>query len=350
MNFHHCENVLKILRTQGVGYKYFWQLLQERDTVTNILTFLRKREFTIPSDQEISKIITMHQKKGIQMLCYCNSEYPALLKEIEGYPPILFYKGNLSLLKKRSIAIVGARNASLSGLKVAQKMAYDLSQYYDCSVFSGFARGIDTAAHQGSLEAGTVAVLAQGIDVIYPPENKKLYENIQESGLLLSHLTYDVKPTIYSFPVRNKILAGLVQSVAIVEAAYNSGTMITAQSALDFNKDLFVVPGSPLDPRYKGSHKLIKEGAILVEGVYDILEYLGIESQKVYEPCISKEKKNINSLKNNILNFLSYDGQSLDDLVLCFGRVKISAINSALSELEIENTIIRDKKGLIYKK
>jgi DNA processing protein len=181
--------------------------------------------------------------------------------------------GHPHLLKKEMVAIVGARNASALARKFAETLSRDLG-FAGLVVASGLARGIDTSAHEAALAVGTVAVLAGGVDIIYPPENEKLYAAIKERGVILSEMRLGEAPQARHFPRRNRIISGLSRGVVVVEAAEKSGSLITAQCALDQGREIFAVPGSPLDPRARGANRLIKEGAILTESAEDVLSVL----------------------------------------------------------------------------
>jgi DNA processing protein len=187
--------------------------------------------------------------------------------------------GRHDLLNRSCVGIVGARNASLNGRKFAESLARDLGQAGHV-VASGLARGIDTAAHEGSLPSGTIAVVAGGIDVIYPPENKTLYARIAEEGLIIAESAFGQEPFAQSFPRRNRIISGLSQGVVVVEASLRSGSLITARMAAEQGRDVFAVPGHPLDPRAEGTNSLLRDGAILVRSADDVLQDLGHFSTK----------------------------------------------------------------------
>lgn len=201
--------------------------------------------------------------------------YPALLAEIHVPPAALFVRGDLGCGDRRKVAIVGSRRASLSGIRLARSLARDLAAS-GFTVVSGLARGIDTAAHQGALEGGgrTVAVLGSGIDLVYPPENRPLADEISVHGAVVSEHGPGVEPLPWHFPLRNRIISGLTMGAVVVEAAPRSGALITARCALEQNRCVFAVPGKPGDPRSGGVNRLLKDGAKLVENIDDILEEL----------------------------------------------------------------------------
>jgi len=210
---------------------------------------------------------------GIEYLLIGEAGYPEQLVAISDAPPVLTVIGDTGLLEKRSIAVVGARNCSAGGLKFTHSVCRDLS-VNGFAIVSGMARGIDTAAHQASLEEGTVACLAGGIDVIYPPENASLYDAIAKKGLLISEMPPGTKPLARHFPRRNRIVSGLAIGLLVVEAARKSGSLISARYAAEQGREVFAVPGSPLDPRAQGSNQLIKDGAALIQCADDIIAEL----------------------------------------------------------------------------
>jgi DNA processing protein len=213
---------------------------------------------------------------GARLLRWSDPEYPANLREIADPPPYLFIQGRLNPAEKQYLAVVGARAASDAGRHMARRLGLELAAK-GLIVVSGLARGIDTEAHQGALDAGgrTVAVLGCGIDVVYPAENRKLAQAIVESdGALLSELPIGTPPMAENFPGRNRILSGLCLGVVVVEAAERSGSLITARTALDQNRQVFAVPGSPVSGRSRGSNRLLRDGARLVECVEDVIEEL----------------------------------------------------------------------------
>jgi DNA processing protein len=199
--------------------------------------------------------------------------YPSLLAGLESAPPVLSARGDVFLLERPAVAIVGARNASAAGVRFARQMAADLSAQ-DIVIVSGLARGIDAAAHQGAMAGGTIAVVAGGVDVVYPPENAALMAEIAEKGLILAEQMPGVEPQARHFPRRNRIIAGLAAGTLVVEGAPKSGSLITARVAAEAGREVMAVPGSPLDPRAQGCNILIREGATLVQTAADVIEAL----------------------------------------------------------------------------
>jgi DNA processing protein len=210
---------------------------------------------------------------GARTITFADSAYPPLLRETPVPPPVLFHKGSLDDMSAGAVAIVGSRRATLGGRKLAWHLARELAQR-GLTVVSGLARGIDTSAHRGALEAGgpTIAVLGCGLDVVYPPENKNLAARIESSGALLTEFVPGTPPLRQNFPMRNRIISGLSLGTVVVEAAENSGALITAGFALEHNRSVFAVPGAPGIRGSRGTNSLLRQGARLVESVEDILD------------------------------------------------------------------------------
>lgn len=210
---------------------------------------------------------------GARILRADQSEFPALLGHLSPPPPVLTVLGDLSLASRNCVAIVGARDASAAGRKLAREIAQDLSNA-GIVIVSGLARGIDGEAHSAALSGGTVAVLGGGIDHIYPPQHERLYHRVAESGLLISESPLGYRATARDFPRRNRIITGICRAVLLVEAAERSGSLISARTALEQNRDVMAIPGSPLDPRYAGTNRLLRDGALLVRHADDVVELL----------------------------------------------------------------------------
>jgi DNA processing protein len=271
---------LRLARTENVGPVTFRNLLARFGTASAALEELPRlaarggnRNFILPDESGIAREIEGLAKLGGWLIAACEPDYPQGLKALEAPPPVIGVLGHPHLLKKEMIAIVGARNASALARKFAETLSRDLG-FAGLVVASGLARGIDTSAHEAALAVGTVAVLAGGVDIIYPPENEKLYAAIKERGVILSEMQLGEAPQARHFPRRNRIISGLARGVVVVEAAERSGSLITAQYALEQGREIFAVPGSPLDPRAKGANRLIKDGATLTESAEDILSVL----------------------------------------------------------------------------
>lgn len=280
---HQTEDVLldwlQLSRSENVGPLTFHRLLQRYKTAANALEALPdlaaqgglKRPLKIAERPDVEKEVSLIYQLGAEILTLESPFYPPLLRHIDSPPPLLTVKGRLDLLQSSLFAIVGARNASAMGKKMAYKLAENLC-HEGWFITSGLARGIDAAAHQGSLLKGTIAVLAGGIDCIYPAENESLYTKISTEGILVAESPFGTQPQATLFPRRNRIISGISRCVLVVEAALKSGSLITARYAIEQGRDVFAIPGHPLDPRARGCNQLIKNGAILVESIEDIIQ------------------------------------------------------------------------------
>jgi len=270
---------LRLIRTENVGPRSFQTLMEIYGNAGNALQAvpnLSKKgggQIKPFSDSAANKEIEALTKRGDKIVLACEQSYPKLLREIKDFPPVLTVQGDLACLEKDSVAIVGSRSASANGCKIAQMMAADLGKA-KYLVTSGLARGIDTAAHNGALQSGTVAVVAGGIDVIYPPENKDLFYKITENGAVITEMPLGSVPKPQHFPRRNRIISGMSAATVVVEANLRSGSLITSRFALEQGREVFGVPGSPLDARCKGPNSLIKDGAYIAESAEDIISVL----------------------------------------------------------------------------
>ena len=275
--------------------------------------------------------------------------YPPLLDQIETAPPILTIKGDPALLARRAVAIVGARNASGAAIRFARMLAHDLGEQ-GWLVVSGLARGIDTAAHVGSIGAGTAAVIAGGIDMVYPPENAALQNDIAERGVLVAEQPPGVEPRARHFPYRNRIIAGLAAGTVVVEAAPKSGSLITARLAADFGREVMAVPGSPLDPRAQGCNLLIREGATLVQSAADIVEALGpiggvaVPPADRFDPAPSATADD--GARRAIVDLLGPVPLPVDELIRQAG-VETGIAQMVLLELELGGRLERHAGGRV---
>jgi len=267
---------LRLARTPNVGSVTFAHLIARFGSATAALKELprlaqRGGAALVPA-AETDELERLTQFGG-RILCSCEPDYPKGLAALDAPPPLISILGHASLLARETVAIVGARNASALGRKLAGQIAADLGQA-GFAISSGLARGIDAAAHEASLATGTAAVVAGGIDIIYPPENADLYERIRAQGVIVSEMPFGERPQARHFPRRNRLISGLARGVVVVEAAEGSGSLITARFALEQNREIFAVPGSPLDPRARGTNRLIREGATLTESAEDVIAAL----------------------------------------------------------------------------
>ena len=273
---------LRLIRSDNVGPVTYFQLLDHFGSANAALQALpdlarrggRARPPRVPSVAEAEAEIAAAAKQGAKLITAGEPSYPAILATVTDAPPILYMLGRGELLLQRAVAIVGARNASGNGIRFARQLAGELGGA-GLVVVSGLARGIDTAAHQGALATGTIAVMAGGVDVVYPPENDRLHAEIAERGCVVSEMPPGLEPQARHFPRRNRIVSGLSLGVVVVEASPKSGSLITARLAGEQGREVFAVPGSPLDPRARGTNGLIRQGATLTEGAADVLAELG---------------------------------------------------------------------------
>lgn len=307
-------DILRLIRSENVGPRNFFSLLRlfgdpalAIDKIPELsMRGGRSQPIKIYSKNDAYKELELLEKNNAHIITYDSLEYSKLLLQIPDAPPILSYKGNIGLLnQKRCIGVVGSRNASINGIHLTQKIVKDLV-HQNYIVVSGLARGIDTAAHKVS-PSNTIAVIAGGIDHIYPYENKKLYEQIANDGLLIAELPIGSKPLGKHFPQRNRLISGLTLGTLVIEAGLQSGSLITARCALEQNRELFVVPGFPRDPRCMGSNKLLKEGAHLVESAEDVINNL-----PNYE-VMTESLEEISSNDNAFKGAKSYDISKVDD-------------------------------------
>lgn len=351
---------LQLIRSENVGPITFRRLLEYYVTPAVALKALpdlakkggAKKPITLADRGVCEKEMRAAHKAGVELLCMPEAEYPRLLRHIDDAPPVLMLRGHRSLLQKPMVAIVGTRNASLNGRKFADRLAVDLGDA-GFVVVSGMARGIDGAAHAGALSSGTVAVLGGGVDVVYPQENAKLYDDIVARGAIVSELPLGAAPMISGFPRRNRIISGLSLGVVVIEAALQSGSLITARMALEQGREVFAVPGSPIDPRCLGSNNLIREGATLVEGVADVLKIVrpqlpglaedervsGFASAAVKLPDMSDEAE-MDRARAAILELLSPTPTQVDELIRTSGYTS-AVVLTALLELEIAGRLVR---------
>jgi DNA processing protein len=281
---------LRLIRSGNVGPRTFRALLDHYGSARAALAALpdlarrggASGASQLCSKQDAERELAAARSLGVTLVALHEPDYPDRLRMIDDAPPLLAIRGQTAVLARPMVAIVGARNASAAGLRVAERLARDLAAA-GLVVVSGLARGIDSAAHGATLTTGTVAVLAGGHDRIYPPEHAKLADAITAEGALVSEMPMGWEPRARDFPRRNRLISGLSAGVVIVEAAKRSGSLITARCALEQGREVFAVPGSPLDPRAEGSNDLIKQGATLVTEAADVVTVL----TPILEPSLS---------------------------------------------------------------
>lgn len=272
---------LRLARTENVGPVTFDQLVRRFGTAGKALAALpdlarrggRAAGLKLPTDAAVDQELADGAALGARLIASCEPAFPQALAALDPPPPLIWARGRVELLARPCVAIVGARVASAAGQRFARGLAAELGQGGHVIV-SGLARGIDAAAHEGSLPTGTVAVLGGGVDDIYPPEHASLYARIAETGCVVSENEPGRAAVARDFPRRNRIIAGLSRAVVVVEAELRSGSLITARLAAEQGREVLAVPGSPLDPRAKGTNDLIRQGAALCEGAEDVLRAL----------------------------------------------------------------------------
>ena len=281
VNSEYKKALLRLARSKRVNSFIFQTLLRKYKSpeiaLDHVPELTRRGGDTSPPKVASKQSIDQEWKKthdfGANFLFLGDANYPELLAKIENPPPVLTYIGFLDLLHKESLAIVGGRNSSLNSQKLAKRFAEVIGEN-GFVVASGMARGIDRAAHLGALETGTIGIIAGGINEIYPKDNQDLFDAVKKRGLLLAESAFGTRPFAGLFPRRNRIITGLSRGVLVLEASLKSGTMLSAEIALEQGKDVFAVPGSPLDERHRGCHKLIQDGAYLTERPDDIFDNL----------------------------------------------------------------------------
>lgn len=353
-------SVLRLINTDRIGPVKFYQLIEDFGSPDKAVTYLEKNAKQKPWSIENAKAeIEKANKLGINILIYSDKEYPQALRGDKNSPPVLYVKGDISTLNyEKAIAIVGGRSASITGRKTAAKIAMDLTEEGVC-VISGMARGIDTSAHKGAMyglnkKGKTIAVLGTGIDIIYPPENKEVYEQIAKQGCVISEFLIGTKANTSNFPRRNRTVAALSGGVLVVEASNNSGSLITAQYGIDMKKVIFAVPGTPGESRTQGSNSLIKNGAILVESASDILPFLKGNKkaeQSNLEQYVQKnlvfENNDDNYIEHKntpetLRDYLTVDGVHIDELIRLTGK---SASEIAMDIVELELSGVAERRA-----
>lgn len=357
---------LRLLRSRRVGPATFYRLLAEYGSAAAALAALPEiARAAGVTDYTVCPVeVAMAERRagrlaGAHLIAFGEPRYPAALADLDDPPPLLWALGDLSLLTRPMVALVGARNASSLGTRMARSLAEGLGRV-GLVVASGLARGVDTAAHLGSLSTGTVAVMAGGVDVVYPAENAVLAQEIGDRGLRLSDQPMGLVPQARHFPRRNRIVAGLAQAVVVVEAAAQSGSLITARAALDAGREVMAVPGHPMDARCSGCNMLIRDGALLVRHAEDVVEALAAQPRRITaaqepaEPVIEtiptppprRDLAQTSALHQQILARLSPSPLAEDQLIRDLG-LAASEVGPELLNLELEGRIERRAGGLL---
>jgi DNA processing protein len=353
---------LRLIRSENVGPRTFQALLRQFGSAAAALAALpglarrggASGSARIGSHQEAEREIKASRTAGVRLVALGEPGYPWRLAMIDDPPPLVAVRGHLAVLERPMIAVVGARNASAAGIKLAGRLARELGEA-GLAVVSGLARGIDAAAHRASLPTGTIAALAGGHNRIYPPENVELAGAILAQGAALSEMPLDHEPRAHDFPRRNRLISGLAVGVVVIEAARRSGTLITTRLALEQGREVFAVPGSPLDPRAEGCNSLLKQGATLVTEVEDVLAVLRPilgqpldRSMQEAEPMAPAPPitEPDNNERSRIVQLLGPTPVSIDDLVRLAGRSP-AVVRIVLLELEVAGRLQRHGGGLV---
>lgn len=335
---------LRLARTENVGPVTFDQLIGRYGEPALALAALpdlarrggRAAGLKLASEADAEAELAAGEALGARLIASCEPEFPQALAALDPPPPLIWTRGDVRLLDRRTVAIVGARVASAAGQRFARGLAAELGQS-DHVIVSGMARGIDGAAHEGALPTGTVAVLGGGIDDVYPPEHRSLYDRIAQSGCVVSENEPGRTAVARDFPRRNRIIAGLSRAVVVVEAELRSGSLITARLANEQGREVLAVPGSPLDPRARGTNDLIRQGAAICEGAEDVLRALGA-LRDLREPEMSPypqpPAEADDALRERLADLLSPTPVSRDELVRA-AAAPASAVFAALMELAL---------------
>lgn len=350
---------VRLSRAQNVGPVAFRDLLKRYGTAAAALdalpSLIRKKTFVAPTQDQVEAEIGASEAIGIKLIAACEPDYPSYLRALNPPPPIISVWGHSQILHKKCVAIIGSRNASALGLKFAANLARELGQA-GYIIVSGLARGIDASAHNACVDTGTAAVLGGGVDHIYPRQNSEIYERIKNQGALISESPLGYRASARDFPRRNRIISGLSLGVVVIEAAERSGTLITARYALEQNREVMAVPGSPLDPRVKGCNRLIQQGAALIESTDDVINTLEnlrapmlMETSHEYEaPQFDYDamQKDIDRAGPVLLSLLSPSPTPRDDIIRASG-FSASIVNAALLDMELNAEITVEADGRV---
>jgi len=345
---------VRLIRSESVGPVTYRELIRRYDTAGEALRSIqdlsrrggRHVPLRLGQAADAETELAAAAELGAQVVTHGDAAYPALLHEIPDAPPILYAIGDVAILNSETVAIVGARNASAIGMRFARELATDLGRS-NIVVVSGLARGIDAAAHRGAIDTATIAVLAGGLDQIYPPENEGLFREICEKGCVISEMPPGTVPQARHFPRRNRIVSGASKAVIVVEGAARSGSLITARLAAEQGRDVLAVPGSPLDPRARGPNALIRQGAAICESVDDVLAALSLPRL----PSVRNSDDDVVSMHNfsdddgdatrhRILERLSVTPVDIDELARSC-NIPSPLLSTSLLELELAGRVER---------
>lgn len=356
---------LRLIRSENIGIKTFYNLLKfygnAQEAVSRLSSSanvgLKTKPIKLASLDKVENELEQLNKIGAELLYFKDKAYPKLLKVTGDVPPFLTMLGNKDLLEKQIIAIVGSRNASINGMNFTRKLANELGGS-EFIVASGLARGIDSAAHSASIKSGTIAVIAGGIDHIYPPENAKLYKEIADTGLIIAENPYGTIPVANNFPQRNRIISGISIGTIVVEASLKSGSLITARFAAEQGRHVFAVPGFPMDYRFSGTNYLLKQGATLIESAQDVIDFVGASISQSCNLQIKEEQLEMEDesrceirdavaqIQDLILSSVGFTPTYVDDLVKEH-NLSVDLVQVAVLELELEGKIVKSSNNTV---
>ena len=359
---HHEEawlDWLRLLRSRRVGASTFYRLMTEYGSAAKALGALPDiaAEAGVKDYAPVTRDAALLEwqagkRAGATPLAMGSRDYPADLADVDLPPPFLWALGDTRLLHRPKIALIGARNASSLGVRMARKLARDLGEA-GFVIVSGLARGVDTAAHEAALRTGTIAVFAGGVDVIYPSENTVLGQEVGETGLIVSERPMHLAPRAQDFPRRNRIISGLSKAVVVVEAAAKSGSLITARMSLDQGRDVLAVPGHPIDARAAGCNMLLRDGATLIRSAADVVEAIGPANAEDTPTAVAADPtkvtaapRDIAALHTVILERLGPSPLPEDQLIRDLGYPAGIATRE-IASLELSGQVSRDAGGLL---
>jgi DNA processing protein len=377
-NSADIESWLRLIRAEGIGPVTFAKMLKHFGSVERILGAsvselakiegigFRTAERIASTREKFNAVaeLELARKLGVWLVNLADERYPPVLKRIYDPPPVLYVKGSLGRQDNLAMSIVGSRHCSIYGKEQASRFAHFLGSA-GFTICSGMARGIDTAAHQGALSAGgrTIAVQGCGLARVFPPENKKLFEMIAESGACVSELPLDAEPLAVNFPPRNRIIAGLSLGTIVVEAAQRSGALITAKAALDYDREVMAVPGKIDSPLSKGAHQLIKQGATLIESVEDIMDALGQIGEQLQEhtsnaaaeasaraekPLFDTSRLKLSDSEKKIYDYLTKEPSHIEQII-AETNLMPGVVNATLISLRLKG-LIKQLPGSLFAK
>jgi DNA processing protein len=377
-NSRDIEKWLKITRAEGVGPVTFKRLLKKFGDVDSILgasagSLASVRNIGPATAEKIARSLNLFDaekelalaaKKGVRLIHYLDKSYPAPLRQQIACPPVLYVRGTLRKCDNLAVAIVGSRHCSIYGTEQAARFAYGLASS-GITIVSGMARGIDSCAHRGAINADgrTLAVLGCGLNHIYPPENDKLYGRIIENGAVISELPMDVEPKSENFPARNRIIAALSMAVIVVEAGYGSGAMITAKYMLELDREVMAIPGRIDSPLARGPNSLIKQGAKLIESIEDVMDELGSVGRQIKDvvvetaaaahkqreaPLFDTAKIPLTKYEKKVYDTMSSQEMHCDQIIdIC--ELPAGKVNASLMSLRLKG-LIKQLPGNFFKK